>query len=304
MSPLQPKGGLAAAQVAFFAPALLISTYIVFRHGLRRQLGWLYLVLLSILRLVGASATLWSETQNDYSKSILQTAFITSAVGTAPLLLVLLGFMQLVNKDMKTAGSAVGIWVFRGIHLLSLAALVLAILGGTDISSTISSTVSLGHTLLKAGSIVFLVIYLALAAITFLTFSRKYAVLTEERKLVDAGLAALPFLLVRIIYTVVVSFAGKGSIFYLWNVNVYVSAFMQFLMEAFVVVIFMTAGLLTPKRAKTVGQRGPEYASVGSEYDMENGGHQMGPQRVRQHEQQNIGGYRPSRLIRNAMRGS
>ncbi|KAK3052692.1 hypothetical protein LTR09_006174 [Extremus antarcticus] len=306
MAPLQPEGGLAAAEVAFYGPALLISTYIVFRHGLRGQLGWLYLVTLSILRLVGGSATLWSETQNDYSPAVLETAFITSAVGTAPLLLVLLGFLERVNDRITVGG--VGKWVFRGIHLLSITALVLAIIGGTDIADRSASSRSTGHTLLQAGSVIFLAIYLALAAITILTFRRKGDAQPGDWKLIDAGLAALPFLLVRILYTVIVAFAKEGSVFYFSDVDVYVSAFMQFLMEAFVVVIFIVAGLLTPKQDKEGrGQR--EIGSV----DLERAGGR-GPMRSEdagagskvewgERRQRSAWDYRPSKLISDAISG-
>lgn len=298
MAPLQPKGGLAAAELAFYAPALIISTYILLRHGLR-QLAWLYLVTLSILRLVGGSATLYSETQNDYSDAVLQTAFITSAVGTAPLLLVLLGFMERMNARLDRGG--VSKWVFRAIHLLSLAALALAIVGGTDISSSSANTRETGHSLLQAGGVIFLTIYLALAVITVLTFRRKDAAQAGDWKLIDAGLASLPFLFVRILYTVIVAFASRGSVFYFADIDVYVQAFMQFLMEVFVVVTFIVAGLLTSKQA-------PREANSHDMERLENSGAppSLRPRTDQQRHRQKprrIGDYRPSKLIRNAVRG-
>ena len=75
---LNAKGDLSAVELAFFAPAFCIALFVLFRHGFNKQLGWLYVCLLSILRIVGAAATLYSQTKNDYSDGILETAAITS----------------------------------------------------------------------------------------------------------------------------------------------------------------------------------------------------------------------------------
>lgn len=298
MTSLDPKGGLAAAEIAFFGPSLIISAFIVFRHGFSRRLGWFYLVMLSLLRLIGASTLLYAETQDDYSTAVLETIYITSAVGTAPLLLALLGFLQRVHDGMKAHGSNINAQIFRGISLLAVVSLVLAIIGGVYSTETNPGKVSTGHSLMKAASVLFLAIYLILAGIAIFSFLRKSYALMGERKLVDAAVAALPFLLVRVVYTVIVSFStSPSSIFYFRSVNVYVSAFMQFLMEAFTVVIFIVAGLLTPKREERP-ERDMELASEQSRPRPETQRPNWGQQQPK-----SLGDYRPSRLIRNAVSG-
>lgn len=84
MGGLEPKGDLAIAEIAFWSPALIIGIAITIKQGFTNGASWIYLVTLSILRLIGASCTLYSETQNDYSESLLQAAFITSAIGKFP----------------------------------------------------------------------------------------------------------------------------------------------------------------------------------------------------------------------------
>lgn len=81
MGALDSRGDLAIAEIAFYSPALLIGVAINIKQGFSGGSSWIYLVLLSILRLIGASCTLYSETQNDYSQSLEETAFITSAIG-------------------------------------------------------------------------------------------------------------------------------------------------------------------------------------------------------------------------------
>lgn len=312
---LQPHGDLAAAQVAFFAPALLLSAFIVLRHGLSRKLGWFYLVLLSILRLVGAACTIYMEVKNDYSPGLLTTAAITSAVGTAPLLLALMGFLERINEGMEHKGFS--LMIFRPIHLTSLAALIIAIIGGINESDSSASDQKTGKELMEAASILFLAIYLGLAGIALRTVCNVRWVLPNEKKLLQACVIALPFLLVRTAYSVCAGFSSPGSTFYFRDVNVYVQAFMQFLMEAIVVCIFIFAGLMTPKMetreildgSKDVeGHRMEILSGPTQESGREPRGErqasrpQMQPPRHQQEQQQrNLGDYRPSRLIMNAI---
>jgi hypothetical protein len=305
MTNLNGKGGLAVAEVVFFAPALVVSSFVVFRHGFARQLGWFYLVVLSLLRIIGASCLLYSETQNNTSTGLEETIFITSAVGTAPLLLALLGFLDRVHEGMKANNTNVNMLIFRALHLLSLVGLILAIVGGTDRTDSSSSDRSTGRSLSEAASILFLAMYLGLAVIAIITQRRIASVNDSERKLVWAGVAALPFLLVRIIYTVAVSFSPHGSVFYFLTVDVYISAFMQFLMEALVVAIFIAAGLATPKKAQQPTQRIRDTELGRNEqqpqqYEREEGRYE---QQSKYQQPRNLMDYRPSKLIRNALSG-
>jgi hypothetical protein len=312
---LNPKGDLSAAELAFFSPALLIGVYIIVRHGFSRRLGWLYIVLLSILRIIGASCTLYMETNNDYTASLLETAAITSAVGTTPLLLALMGFLERINQSMDQEGLSPT--VVRPIQLLAVVGLVLAIVGGTyEAPPTTANQLKAGRDLMEAASIIFLCIYLALAAIAVYTQFRIRWVVTTERRLLLAGLLSLPFLLVRMIYTVCAGFSKPGSTFYFQDVNVWAQAFMQFLMEAIVVSLYIFAGILTPKVVRqepAQGTKDPEgdvemnrpvgqetgYARFSEQQQQRQGAR---PQFQRPREQRNLGDYRPSRLILSAIR--
>lgn len=81
MGNIDSRGDLAIAEIAFYAPAFVVGVAINFKQGFTGGVGWIYLVTLSILRLIGASCTLYMESQNDYSQSLEETAFITSAIG-------------------------------------------------------------------------------------------------------------------------------------------------------------------------------------------------------------------------------
>lgn len=307
---LPPKGDLAAAEIAFYSPAFLIALFVVIRHGFNRQLGWFYLVVLSIVRIVGSAATLYIDVNNDYSPGLIETASITSAVGTAPLLMALMGFLQRIHQGMERKGLSINI--FRPLGLASLVALIIAIVGGVDESHTTNpNDLSTGKDLMEAAAVVFLCVYLALSGIAIWTIDHRRYVRADEKNLMLACAVALPFLLVRIIYTVVSAFSNQGSAFYFRNANVYIQAFMLFLMEAIIICAYFFAGLTTPKMEQMgmlqevskdvegqrfgMGDTAPrqEYGRAADRH------HRSAP---RQQQQRSIGDYRPSRLIMNAIR--
>lgn len=63
---------------------------------------------------------------------------------------------------------------------------------------------------------------------------------------------SLPFLLVRIVYTVALSLGHKGSPIYFLSVNIYIQALMKFLMEAIVVCLYLYGGFATPRVQPTL----------------------------------------------------
>lgn len=259
MTTLDSTASLAVAELVFFSLALLVSAAVVFRHGFSRQAGWVFLVILCILRIIGSSATLYIHTHAyPPSTSVLELATITSSIGTAPLLMALLGVLGRIHNALRAAAKNLNDMVFHGFHLVAIVALILAIVGGVFRAKHDPSKQTTGESLIKASSIIFVAVFVAAAAITVLTFMRKQYVRATDQKLVLASILVLPLLLVRVIYLVIVSFStDPDSEFYYANVNVYVSAFMQFLMEALVVIVFSTAGLLVPKQSKDANLAGP-----------------------------------------------
>ncbi|KXT13184.1 hypothetical protein AC579_7909 [Pseudocercospora musae] len=253
---LDSRGDLAIAEIVFYSPAFLISVGICFKQGFAKNLGWFYIVLISIFRLIGSSCTLYMETQNNYSSGLIETAAITSSIGTAPLLLALLGFLERVNGNMDF--KSLSKRVFTPIHLVALVALVLGIVGGAYRSD--SDNVATGAVCMKAASILYLLVLLALAVLAGLTAFRIGHVPHTETKMLYASLFVVPFLLVQVIYTVTSSFGGPGSVFYSKKPNVLVEAFMMFLMEAIIVSAYIIAGLTTPKQV--AAQRGQGMTDV------------------------------------------
>lgn len=294
---LNSHADLAAAEIAFYVPALCLSLFVCYRQGFSKNLGWFYLVLISLLRIIGASCTLYIVTQNNYSASLLETAAITSAIGTTPLLLVLLGFLERINQRMYSDG--IPLVFFRPIHLLSLVALILGIVGGVNKAD--ASSYQTGVDCSKAASILFLAVYVALAVISVLTATKRDRIPSAEHTLSLVAIVVLPFILVRVIYTVATSFASRGSLFFATNPNIWCQALMMFLMEAICVALYVWAGLCTPKQTELDTHR------INSDDSEASGGyvhaHLQRHHRSKGQQEMKLGDYRPSRLIRNAIQG-
>jgi hypothetical protein len=71
--------------ILYFFPALCIATWICRYHGFGKQLGWLYMTLLCLARVVGSALQIASVSNHNLS---LQTAAnVISSVGVMALLL-------------------------------------------------------------------------------------------------------------------------------------------------------------------------------------------------------------------------
>jgi hypothetical protein len=116
--------------------------------------------------------------------------------------------------------------------------------------------ISTGETLRKVSAILLLVGWLVSLGMNVLFVLRLHSVWEGDRPLVYFGLAAEPFLLVRLIYLIVICFATNSKTFNPFSPNIWVQAFMQVLMEFIVFILFITAGMITPSVKNTSGTSG------------------------------------------------
>lgn len=131
------------------------------------------------------------------------------------------------------------------LHLPILLALVLAIIGGTRISSSDSSKHSSGESFEKAGAIIFLVSYLAIVAFTVLTMVDSHNLPQGEKRILYAVLGSLPLLAVRLLYSLLVDFANNNT-FNIINGTPTVQLCMAIIEEFIVTILFLVAGLVAP----------------------------------------------------------
>ena len=152
--------------------------------------------------------------------------------------------------------------IFLGAHLIIIAGLGLSIAGGIEaIPSNPAAEVSQGSTLRKAASILLLIGFLILAAATARALTMIKQSWTGDRMIIYAGAISLPFLLIRSLYYVVLTFDTKSAVFNAFKPNVFVQAFMQVLMEFIVFGLYLAVGLKSPtlKEAPHMPKKGDEY---------------------------------------------
>jgi hypothetical protein len=149
---------------------------------------------------------------------------------------------------------------FQFIHVVTLVCLILTIIAASEVGSTSPSTVSTSISLRKATSILFLVVVIGTTLLMLAYITQFNSVHHQDRILVTCTLLAAPFLLVRVIYTVLVAWENNATL-NAYTPNIYVEAFMEYLMEFIVFALFATAGAIVPR----IDKRDATYVGQGSE---------------------------------------
>ncbi len=104
----------------------------------------------------------------------------------------------------------------------------------------------------------FLLVIIVLAAVTIFTFSQMRHVMDGEKRLVWGCLASIPFLFVRIVYSIIVDFDRSSTVFSFTstrNAAVVVQAIMSVLMEFIVVALYLAAGFAAPAIPRSMVMR-------------------------------------------------
>ena len=88
------RDAIAIVQVVGYSPCLLGGLLLCLRHGFAKSSGWVFLMTLAVLRLIGASCELIAIDHN--SKGVQETAFICISIGLSPLTLLCMGLLARV----------------------------------------------------------------------------------------------------------------------------------------------------------------------------------------------------------------
>ncbi|KAM0805148.1 hypothetical protein BDR22DRAFT_817632 [Usnea florida] len=239
---LSERENVAIAELAVYIIAIFFAIAIIFRHGLNKGRPWIYLVVFCGLRIAGAAFGILSA-NHPTSRSDATWSAILGSIGLSPLLLVASGLLKRVN-DFIT-GSTLRVRLLELLHIPILLALILAIVGGTRISSSDTSKHSSGETFEKAGVIIFLVSYLAIVAMAVLTLAESRSLPTGEQRILYAVLASLPFLAVRVLYSILADFVDNST-FNILDGNVTVQLCMAIIEEFIVACFYLMSGFAAP----------------------------------------------------------
>jgi hypothetical protein len=83
---------VAAIELIFYIPTAILAAIICLRHGFNRSSGWIYTLLLCIVRIAGAVCQFLSR--HNHSTNLVETKTIIDSIGLSPLLLATLGLLS------------------------------------------------------------------------------------------------------------------------------------------------------------------------------------------------------------------
>lgn len=90
---ISPSESLAIAELVIYPPILLANIFLLFRHGIRRQAGWIFLTIFCIIRLIGAGFGI-AAAKNPDDVNDIEWSAILGSIGISPLLLAMMGLLM------------------------------------------------------------------------------------------------------------------------------------------------------------------------------------------------------------------
>jgi hypothetical protein len=242
-------GWVSIAELIVYIPALCLAIYICSRHGFSRSSGWLYTLILCLVRIVGAICQLL--TYHDKSTGLLKATLIIDSIGLSPLLLATLGLLSRLIDWVNIRGTIIlGVKHFRILQLLISLGLILSIAGGSSGSSSNSSP----STTSKASIILFIVGFVGICCVWFISLPGLSHVPGQEKRISMFVLIALPFILVRLAYSALAVFLHDHT-FNIIDGSVTVHAFMAVIEEFIVVGLYLALGWML--RGLKAEEQGP-----------------------------------------------
>ena len=92
MQQLDARGYVSIVELALYGPFFLAALVVCYRHGFKRTSGWIFLLILCLIRLIGAACDV--ATYDSPSLGLYEAVAILDSVGISPLLLATLGVLS------------------------------------------------------------------------------------------------------------------------------------------------------------------------------------------------------------------
>lgn len=118
---------------------------------------------------------------------------------------------------------------------------------------------SSGHKFSQAGIIIFLVVFIVYVGLCLLTTKAIHSVADRDKRMLYAVILALPFIFVRILYSMLAVFLTNQTTFALVNGSAIAQLCMATIEEMIVVVVYLGVGITAPVR-KGNDPKKPTYA--------------------------------------------
>ncbi|KAJ5902696.1 hypothetical protein N7495_003224 [Penicillium taxi] len=235
-------------QLIIFLPSFFISLFLVIRHGLRTNSGFLFLTTFALARIIGACCEL--ATINNSSTGLWTAAAICSAIGLSPLMLACSGMLSRVNESIRenVGRFALPDQTFIFYRIFNIAALSVTIAG---ISASMSvEGLQNPDTKAKVGMILYIVAFALLCLLLAIILLRCSSIPKGEHRAVLAVAISMPFIFVRLIYVVLIWFLHDHT-FNMIDGNNTVKLVMSVLEEFAVIIAFLGIGLTLQVRRQS-----------------------------------------------------
>ena len=86
------QGGISILELILYFPSLVVAAIACSRHGFGRSSGWVFTLILCLVRIIGACCQL--ATYQSETNGLIEAVIILESVGLSPLLLATLGLLS------------------------------------------------------------------------------------------------------------------------------------------------------------------------------------------------------------------
>ncbi|KAH7140272.1 hypothetical protein B0J13DRAFT_504384 [Dactylonectria estremocensis] len=236
---IDSRGIVSIVELIVYIPALIAAIIVCSRHGFARSSGWIYTVVLCVVRILGGICQLL--TYSDHSSGLLQATIIIDSIGISPLLLATLGMLsRFVDWIGFRQTPPFSIKQFRVIQLLITLGLILSIVGGTSASPSPSGSFKV-QTTSKVGIILYIIAFAAMTLVLLISSGSRTSVPIQERRVPVVVAIAWPFIFTRLVYSAICVFLPSHT-FSIIDGSVPVFVCMAVLEEFVVVALYLLLG--------------------------------------------------------------
>jgi len=254
---------LPTAQLVIYSILALPTIYLLFRHGKKGLLGWIYLLILCILRITGSSLLLIAINHGTSSS----TASLISNIGLSPLLLATSGILHESRHYLKSIPSSPTPpteWIaVLLIHFLVATGIGMAASGSSALSSPNPSSSSL--LILKIGICTLELVWVLIVLGTFFTLLSIQTRNIRNREsaspahrnghlLLYGIIFSLPFSGIRILYSLISTLTGEASLNPITG-ELGVRIGLSLVPEIVAVLVLITAGFVTRNAKRMISER-------------------------------------------------
>ncbi|KAF7955764.1 hypothetical protein EAE96_004687 [Botrytis aclada] len=243
------RNGVEIGELIVYIPSLFLSVFLAFRHGFGRSAGWYFLIIFCLARTIGPCMSLAAISSP--SVSLYTGALILQTIGLSPLILTTLGLLSRVLDSInRNTHTLIQPRLLKLIEILTLVGLILGIVGGLNASHTYTSTGKwVPGTESKVSNILFIVSFVAIIATTILI---SFSISNGEKRILLGIAIALPFLFVRLLYSVLSTFVSHSTKFNALTGSVTVLLCMDLLEELVIVLLYLAIGVTLKVKPKDV----------------------------------------------------